>query len=95
MNDDTHRERIPSLERLAFGALWALLLAPVLAHGLWRPLVHVLGPAGSAGAITGAALAVSGTMALVQALRHRHAPLLSMALECSANVRAWQEPRFA
>lgn len=51
-----------SLERAGFGALAASLLAPVIAHGLWRPLVHVYGPAGHAGTVTTAALAVSGVM---------------------------------
>lgn len=68
------------LERPAFGALFAFLLAPVIAHGLWRPLLHVFGPSGRAGAVTLAALAVSGTIVVVQALRPRQAPLLSLAL---------------
>jgi len=59
----------PSLERRAFSALVALLLAPVLAQGLWRPLVHVFGPSGRSGTITGVALAISGTILLVQRLR--------------------------
>ena len=65
------------LERPAYGALWALLLAPVVAHGLWRPLLHVFGPQGSAHAITYSALLISGTMALARALSARHARLSS------------------
>ena len=57
------------LERAGFGALVALLLAPVLAHGLWRPLVHVFGPAGSAGRVTASALAIGAVVALVRHLR--------------------------
>lgn len=73
--DWTHR-----LERPAFAALWAFLLAPVLAHGLWRPLLHFFGPSGSAGAITLSALAVSGTIVVTQVLRRDKALLLSLAL---------------
>jgi len=69
-----------SLERPAFGALWAVLLAPVLAHGLWRPLLHLGGRSGTASAVTFSALAVSGTIGVVQALRPKQTPLLSLAL---------------
>ncbi len=55
-------------ERLAFTALVALLAAPPVAHGLWRPLVHGLGPSGAADMVTGAALATSGLMVVVHAL---------------------------
>ena len=58
----------------------AFLLAPVIAHGLWRPLVYVLGPSGKASAVTGAALAVSCAIVVVQRLRPGRAPLLSLAL---------------
>lgn len=50
------------LERTAFGALVASLLSPVVAQGLWRPLMHVLGPGGSAERVTGAALAVGAAV---------------------------------
>jgi len=69
-----------SLERPAFAALWAVLLAPVLAHGLWRPLLHLGGRSGTASAVTFSALAVSGTVGVVQALRPKQTPLLSLAL---------------
>ena len=68
------------LERPAFGALWALLLAPVIAHVLWRPLLHIFGPSGKAGAVTGAALAVSGMIVVAKELRPKQAPLLSLVL---------------
>ncbi|HRI09202.1 MAG TPA: hypothetical protein PKW35_15375, partial [Nannocystaceae bacterium] len=60
-----------SAERSAFAAILALLLAPVVAQGLWRPLVHLFGPAGDAASITGAALAVSGAVVLARRLRAR------------------------
>ncbi|PRP90215.1 hypothetical protein ENSA5_66760 [Enhygromyxa salina] len=49
----------PSPERLALAALWALILAPVVAHGLWRPLIVGLGSSGESGWITIAALVVA------------------------------------
>ncbi|PRQ09116.1 glycosyltransferase family 87 protein [Enhygromyxa salina] len=49
----------PPRERLAFAAVWALILAPVVAHGLWRPLIVGLGSSGEAGWITIAALVVA------------------------------------
>ena len=52
MNEDWTRSR----ERSAFGALVAVLLAPVVAQGLWRPMVHVFGPAGDAASLTGASV---------------------------------------
>lgn len=55
-------------ERTAFTALAAVLLSPVVAQGLWRPLEHVLGAAGSAQQITGSALAIAVLGALVRAL---------------------------
>ena len=72
MNEDWTR----SIERSAFGALVAVLLASVVAHGLWRPMVHGFGPAGEAGAVTGAAVAVAVAVVLVRCLRPRHAQLL-------------------
>jgi len=69
-----------SLERPAFGTLLALLVAPLMAQGLWRPLVHVFGPAGSAGAVTTAALGITAATALVQALRPDRTQLLSLGL---------------
>ena len=69
-----------SRERAAFGALIAVLLAPVVAHGLWRPMVHVFGPAGDAGAVTSAAVAIAVVLVLVRCLRPRLAQLLSLGL---------------
>lgn len=77
-----------SLERPAFGALWVVLLAPVLAHGLWRPLLHLGGRSGTATAVTFSALAVSGTVGVVQALRPKQTPLLSLALSGLVAVAA-------
>lgn len=76
MNDDWTR----SVERSAFGALVAVLLAPVVAQGLWRPLVHVFGPAGDAGSVTSAAVAIGVAVVLVRCLRPRLAQLLSVGL---------------
>ena len=78
MADDKHNDW--SLERPAFGALWALLLAPIIAHGVWRPLAHVFSPSGRASVVTIAALAVSGTIVIVNELRKRPSPLISSAL---------------
>ncbi len=80
MNDGKHDDWPRRLERPAFAALWALLLAPVIAHGLWRPLLHIFGPAGRAGAITGSALAVSGTIVVTQVLRAGKSVWLALAL---------------
>lgn len=80
MNDDKHNDWPGHLERPAFGALWVFLLAPVIAHGLWRPLVHVFGSSGKASAVTYSALAVSGTIVVIQMIRAGKAPRLSLAL---------------
>jgi hypothetical protein len=81
MSDD----HIHSPERAAFTAFLALLAAPVIAQGLWRPLVHVLGRAGSSGVVTGSALAIVGVVVMGQRLwpsRPSRAPLRSLALGC-------------
>lgn len=65
-----HAARTHSLERTAFGSAVVLILAPILAQGLWRPLVHALGAAGNASAITAAALAITAAAVLTQRL-HR------------------------
>lgn len=70
-------------ERPAFLALCAFLLAPVIAHGLWRPLLHFFGPsakASGAGAITLCALAVSAAILIARELRPKQAPLHSLVL---------------
>ena len=51
-----------SLERIAFAVLVSLLLAPVIAVALWRPLLHVFGPAGNAAAIAISALATGAAV---------------------------------
>ena len=76
MNEDWTR----SLERSAFGALMAVLMAPVVAQGLWRPMVHVFGPGGDAGAVTRAAVALAVVVVLVRCFRPRLAQLLSLGL---------------
>lgn len=68
------------LERPAFGVLWAFLLATVIAHGLWRPLLFLFGPSGKASTVTYSALAVSGTIAAARELLPKHALLLSLVL---------------
>jgi len=62
------------VERTGFATLATGLLSPVLAQGLWRPLEHVLGSAGSAAAITGAALAICLSNAGVQSLLRPRTP---------------------
>lgn len=76
------------LERPAFAALVALLLAPILGHGLWLPLVHVLGPSGDAAAVTIIALAIGGAIAVVHALRPARAGLWSLAAGAAIAVGA-------
>lgn len=49
----------PARERLALAGAWLLILAPVVAHGLWRPLLLGLGAVGDAGWISLAALVVA------------------------------------
>src|SRR3954470_4073504 len=79
-NDEKNDDGTRRLERPAFGALVAFLLAPVIAQGLWRPLLHFFGPSGKADAVTFSALAISGAIVIVQSLRPARAPLLSLAL---------------
>lgn len=67
-----------SLERTAFVALVVSLVAPIVAQGLWRPLVHVLGPEADAAVVTWAALAIAGTIVGVRALAPARAPALSL-----------------
>lgn len=80
MNDEKNSSVPPPIERPAFAALIAFLLAPVIAQGLWRPLLHIFGPSGSAGAVTVCALAISGATVIGQALLPRRTPYLSLAL---------------
>lgn len=88
MNPQTDDPHPPSFERPAFLVLCALVIAPVLAHGLWRPLLHVFGSSGGAGAITVAALAISGVMAGTRALRPSLASLPLLALGALVAVSA-------
>lgn len=63
--NDTLNDGAQGLERPLFVALVALLLAPILAHGLWRPLIHIFGPSGDAASVTGAALAITVVVVVV------------------------------
>jgi hypothetical protein len=55
-------------ERLALAGAWLLILAPVVAHGLWRPLLLGLGAVGDAGWISFAALGVALVVVVGQAV---------------------------
>lgn len=57
------------LERSAFGALIALLLAPVIAQGLWRPTAHLFGTTASSAHVTLASLLVAGSVTVAAWLR--------------------------
>lgn len=67
-------------ERRAFAALAAFLLAPIIAQGLFGPLVHVFGPSGRSGSITGAALAIAVAIVFVRRLRYALAVGASVAV---------------
>ena len=76
MTGAENNERPRSLERAGFVLLAALLLAPIVAQGLWLPLEHVFGAAGSAGQVTVAALVIAAIVALSGQLgRGRALPL--------------------
>lgn len=62
------RPTVPSPERLALAAGWALVLAPVIAHAIWRPLLVELGADGDAGLVTIAALGVATAAVLARRL---------------------------
>ncbi len=67
------------LERSAFTAFAAVLLSPIVAQGLWRPLEHVFGAAGTAQQITGSALVIGAMGALVRPfVRDAARPLLAL-----------------
>lgn len=69
-----------SFERLGFVTLVALLLAPVVAHGLWHPLVHVLGPSGDAVTITGVSLILAALVVVGYHLLRGQSPWLPLLL---------------
>lgn len=69
-----------SVERVAFGTLVTTLLAPVIAHGLWRPLTHVFGAGGRASAVTGASLAIALVVAAARRARPEGGPLASLGV---------------
>ncbi len=80
MNDARNDGRSSSIERTGFAALWAFLLSPIIAQGLFRPLRHIFGPAGDAGMLTGETLALSAVVVLAQVLRAGRAPWLPLLL---------------
>lgn len=70
-----------SPERTGFGALVVLLLAPIIAQGLVRPLMHVFGADADAERVTGAALAVGAIIVLADLRRGRLAARLPAAFD--------------
>ncbi|KIG15116.1 hypothetical protein DB30_06024 [Enhygromyxa salina] len=54
----------PAAERVVLAGAWGLILAPVLAHGLWRPLIAALDTSGNAAWVTIAALVVAAVGAV-------------------------------
>jgi hypothetical protein len=80
MNEATSEHWAKRLEHRGFGALVALLLSPVLAQGLWRPLVHVFGPAGGAEKVTLAALLIAVIVIVARQGRLGRAPWLPLVL---------------
>lgn len=82
-------ERRIGRERFGLCLLVASLLAPVIAQGLFLPLVHFLGPGGSAERVTGSALAIAAIVVLAPRLRLGRAPrplLLGGLLAALASV---------
>lgn len=75
-----------NLERSAFTGLVSLILGPIIAQGVWRPLVHFLGPIGSAGDVTAAALVVAGVVVSARTLFPARSVLLPAV--CGALVAA-------
>ncbi len=70
------------LERFGFVALSALLVAPVVTQGLWRPLGHVLGPGGTSLGLIGASLIVAGAVVVAARIARGRAawPLVAAAV---------------
>lgn len=79
MNDETQTDGFRRWVRPAYGALWAFLLAPVIAQGLWRPLLHYFSPSGNASAVTLCSLAVSAVVVVARELRPKQPLLHSLA----------------
>lgn len=74
MSTNTANGVPPAIESSAFATFVGLLLAPVIAQGLWRPLGHVLGAAGSAGPVTVGALSITLLIAALQRFRPGRGP---------------------
>ena len=72
------------VERPAFATLVACHIAPIVAHGLWRPAEHVFGSAGTAGPVTAAALAIGASGAAVR----RFGPMPALVAGVLAAVAA-------
>ncbi len=64
---DSASSQSRSLARLALAALWLLMVAPVVAHTLWRPLLVGLDADGNAGWISIAAVLVAAAAVVGQA----------------------------
>lgn len=89
---DLPGQREESLERTAFVGLVVLLLSPVVAHGLWLPLVHRFGAPGGSGRVTAVALATGVVVALVRRLRPGWAAgrlVLAGGLVAAAGAALW------
>lgn len=75
---------VPPSERLALAAGWALVLAPVVAHTVWRPLLVALGAEGDAGSISLASLVVAAAAVLGLRLSPPRHPALGAAAAAAA-----------
>lgn len=75
MSSDSPANGSPPRERLALAGAWLLILAPVVAHGLWRPLLLGLGADGDAAWISLAALVVAIAVVVGHAIWPARAPL--------------------
>ena len=62
-----------SRERLGVAGVWVLIGAPMMAHGLWRPLEQALGSGGDAGWVTWAALVVAAVAWVALGVGRLHA----------------------
>lgn len=67
-------------ERLAFTGFIALLLGPIVAQGLWRPLAHFLGQSGTAEGVTEGALVIGGATVGIRILSPDRSSWLSRVL---------------
>lgn len=75
MSSDSPANGSPPRERLALAGAWLLILAPVVAHGLWRPLLLGLGADGDAAWISLAAIVVALAVVAGHVIWPARAPL--------------------